>query len=263
MATFFPDVAWAQNSRGNRHDPSCPLDERTERRLHLPLAGFRLAGHVTRDVQVQPLDLPVMKAVRAASRENLPSLRQQPRCHPPRVPQKRGIGGIVNVGFHHRCVGADDVGADHFFRNSILAKQFVDPSPRLGPDDEKALVQKRVVHYGPLSHSQEVLEERITADANDRLAERQPFEVLYDQGPQDVLRGVVALPPVCVSLGKLQQIFVDGRKDLGIVVEDLTDRPVSGTIVPYDLGQPVIAALKAQHGFHFPTHPCSPMWSQP
>ena len=41
-----------------------------------------------------------------------------------------------------------------------------------------------------------------------------------------------------------------GRKDFGIVVEDLTDGPVSGTIVTDDLGQPVVAGLETQHGFH-------------
>jgi hypothetical protein len=52
---------------------------------------------------------------------------------------------------------------------------------------------------------------------------------------------------------------VHGGKDFGVVVEDLTDGPVSGTIVTDDPGQPVIAGLKTQHGFHFPTHPCSPL----
>ena len=55
--------------------------------------------------------------------------------------------------------------------------------------------------------------------------------------------------------------LMDRRKDLGIVVEDLTDGPVSGTIVANDLGQPVIAGLETQHGFPLPTHPCSPSWS--
>ena len=123
-------------------------------------------------------------------------------------------------------------------------------SPGLRPDGEEALVQEGEVHHGPLPHPQEVLEERIAADADDRLAEGQPFEVLHDQSPQDVLRGVVALAALGVAFGKLQEVLVDGREDLGIVVEDLTDGPVSGTIVPYDLGQPVVAGLETQHGFH-------------
>ena len=52
-----------------------------------------------------------------------------------------------------------------------------------------------------------------------------------------------------------------GRQNLGIVVQHLTDRPISGTIVTDDLGQPVIPGLKTQHGFLLSTHPCSPMWS--
>ena len=51
---------------GNCHDPSGPLDERGKGGLHLPLARFRLAGHVTGNVKVQPLDLTVMEAVGAA-----------------------------------------------------------------------------------------------------------------------------------------------------------------------------------------------------
>ena len=52
-----------------------------------------------------------------------------------------------------------------------------------------------------------------------------------------------------------------GREDLGIGVEDLTDGPISGTIVSDDPGQSFIAGLETQHGFRFPTHPCSPSWS--
>ena len=54
---------------------------------------------------------------------------------------------------------------------------------------------------------------------------------------------------------------MDRRKDLGIVVEDLTDCAVSVTIAAYDLGQPIVIGLKAQHGFLLSTHPCSPLWS--
>ena len=52
---------------------------------------------------------------------------------------------------------------------------------------------------------------------------------------------------------------MNGRRISGLSSRDLTDRPVSGTIVPYDLGQPVIAGFETQHGFHLPTHPCSPL----
>ena len=167
----------------------------------------------------------------------------------------------MDVGFHHRRVGADDIGAEHFLRNSIPAKQFVDPPPRCGADGEEAPVEKGEVHHRPLPHPREVLEKRVAADADDRLAEGQPFEVLDEQGPQNVLGGVIALTARGVALGKCQEVLVHGRKDFGIVVEHLTDGPVSGTIVTDDFGQPVIAGLKTQHGFHFSTHPYSPMWS--
>jgi len=86
-----------------------------------------------------------------------------------------------------------------------------------------------------------------------------PLEVLDDERPQYVFRGVVALSPLGIACGELLQIPVDCRKDLGIVVQDLTDRAVSVTIVAYDLGQPIVIGLKAQHGFLLSTHPCSPM----
>ena len=144
------------------------------------------------------------------------------------------------------------------FRNPVPAKQFVDPPPRLGPDDEEALVQEAEVHHGPLPHPQEILEQGIAADADDGLAERQAFEVLHHQRPQDVLRGVVALAALGTALRELGQILVHRRKDLGIAIEDLTDRPVSVTILSYDLWQSLVAGLKTQYGFHLPTHPCSP-----
>ena len=165
----------------------------------------------------------------------------------------------MDVGLHHGRIGADDVGVDHVLRNSILAKQFVDLPPGFRPDDEEALVQEGEVHYGPFPHPQEVLEERFAADADDCLAEGQPFEVLHDQGPQDILRGIVSLAALGVALGEFLEVLMHGRKDLVIVGEHLTDRPISGTIVTDDLGQPVIAGLKAQHGFLLSTHPCSPL----
>ena len=202
-----------------------------------------------------------MEAVRHAPRRDLPGPHQQPRSHPPGVPQQRRIGGIVDVGFHHGGVGADDVGSDHFLRNSIFAKQFVDLPPGGGPDGEEALVEEGEVHHGPLPQPEEVLEERLAADADDDLAEGQPFEVLHHQGPQNVFGGVVALAAPGTALGELGEVLVDDREDLGIVVEDLTDGPVSVTILAYDLWQSFVAGLETQHGFHLLTHPCSPMWS--
>jgi uncharacterized protein YuzE len=150
---------------------------------------------------------------------------------------------------------------DRILRNSIPAKQFVDSFPGFRLDGQEALVQEGEVHDGPLPHPQEVLEERVAADANDRLTEGQPFKVLHDQGPQDILRSVVALASLGVAFGELLEILMDRRKNLGIVVEDLTDCAVSVTIVAYDLGQPVVIGLETQHGFLLSTHPCSPSWS--
>lgn len=54
---------------------------------------------------------------------------------------------------------------------------------------------------------------------------------------------------------------MDRREYLGVVVQYLTDRPISGTIVTYDLWQSVVTGLETQHGFLLSTHPCYPMWS--
>ena len=102
----------------------------------------------------------------------------------------------MDVGLHDGRVGANDLRADLPLGNSMAAKQFVDLPPCLGADGQEALVQEAEVHDGPLPHPEEVLEERIAADADDGLAEGESFEVLDDQGPQDVLRGVVALAPL-------------------------------------------------------------------
>ena len=75
------------------------------------------------------------------------------------------------------------------------------------------------------------MQEPVAADAYDRLAEGQPFEVLEDEGPQDVLRGEVAFPPLAAALREVLEVFVDRIQNLRILVEHLTDRPVSGTIV--------------------------------
>ena len=125
----------------------------------------------------------------------------------------------MDVGFHDGRVGANDVRADRLLRNSVPAKQFVDPLPGRRPDGEKALVQEAEVHHGLLSHPQEVLEERFVADADDGIAEGKSFEVLYDQRPQDVLRGVVPLPPGGIAFGKLLQILMNNRKDFAVGVE--------------------------------------------
>jgi hypothetical protein len=85
--------------------------------------------------------------------------------------------------------------------------------------------------------------------------------VLDDERPQNVLRGVVALSPLGIAFGELSEILVDHQKNLGIVVEDLTDCAVSVTIAAYDLGQPIVIGLKTQHGFLLSTHPRSPSWS--
>jgi len=142
-----------------------------------------------------------------------------------------------------------------------LAQPFVHPFPGRRLDRQEALVEEAEVHDGPLSHAEEVLEERLAADADHRLAEGKPFTMLDDQSPQDVLGGVIPLPPLGAALGQLLEVLVDGREDLGILVEDLTDRPILVTILSYDLGQPVIAGLETQHGFLLPTHPCSPWGS--
>ena len=164
----------------------------------------------------------------------------------------------MDVGFHDGRIGADDVGADRLLRNSIPAQQFVDVLPGFRLDGEEALVQEAEVHHRPLPHAQEVLEERLAADADDGVTKGQPFAVLDDQGSQDVLRGVVCPASRGVSLGKFQQVLVYGGKNLAIGVEHLTDGPVSGTIVTNDSWQSLVTGFKTQHGFHFLTHPCSP-----
>ena len=201
-----------------------------------------------------------MEPVRTAARDDLHRLLQQPGGYPPGVPQQRCISGVVDVGFHDGGVGADDVGVDHVFRNSVLAKQFVDVFPGFRLDSQEAFVEEGVVHHRSFPHPGEILEKRIAADADDGFAEGQPFEVLDDQRSEDVFRGVVTFAALGVAFGELQEIPVDCRKDFGIVIEDLTDDAVSFTIVANDLGQPVVIGLELQHGFVLSTHPCSPSW---
>ena len=202
-----------------------------------------------------------MQPVWTAARHEFHRPLQQPRRHPPGVPQQRRIGGVMDVGFHDSRIGADDVRADHFLRNPILAKQFVDPFPGFRLDGQEALVEERVVHHRSFPHPRELLEEQIAADADDRIAEGQTFEVLDDQRAENVFGGVVALASLGVAFGEFQKVRVDQRENLGIVVEDLTDGAVSVTIVAYDLGQAIVIGLETQHGFLLSTHPCSPSWS--
>src|SRR3989304_2419472 len=235
-----------------------PLDQRAEVRFSLPLARLRLARHVPRDVQVQPFDPAIVETVRHAFSQKVPRPLQQPCRHPPCVPQQRRAGRVMDVRLHHRRVRAGHLWVHRSLRNSILAKMFVDPLPSFRFDGEEALVQEGEVHDGPLPHPQKILQEPVAANADDRIAEGQPLDVLADQRPEDVLRGEVAIAAPGVACGELQDIPVDCRKDLGIIVEHLTDGTVSFTVVAYDLGQPIVIGLETQHGFLLSTHPCSP-----
>ena len=169
------------------------------------------------DIQIQPLDLPVVETVGTAARNEFHRLLQQPGDNAPGVPQERRIGGVVDVGFHGGRVGADDVRMDRSLRNSILTKQFVHALPSFRFDDEKALVEERVVHDGSFSHPGEILEERIAADVDDRVAEGHAFDVLDNQRPEDVFGGVIALAAFGAAFGECQEIGVDCGEDLGIV----------------------------------------------
>ena len=60
----------------------------------------------------------------------------------------------------------------------------------------------------------------------------------------------------------VSSILVNQIENLGILVEHLTDRPISGMIVTYDLGQSVVIGFKSKHGLLFSTHLCPPWrWS--
>ena len=232
------------------------VDQRFQLALHpaFPLFVFRVRK--SRHVQVQFFDLFEMKAERCQQGFGVTAPRNQAFRDAVAVPQKTGIGGVMDVAFGDGGVSTNMLNVDVAFLLHLKAEELVAGFPGLGLDGMKGLAKEGMVDGLLFEEPTKVLKEHGIGDANGGFTVVPTFGLHEKEGTDEVFGGEIGFTFFDGRLGEFGEIVVKELEDVGHGQEKLVDPVVPIVIFVYNFGRLVVFGLpeNRKNGVCYFTH---------
>ncbi len=141
-------------------------------------------------IEMLLLDLGFVKTAFDPARKFLAGRIQEAIEGPPAVPQERAIGRPVEVGIDDCRVDPEGGLVCSALRDSVVPQSGVELLPGLRPDSFEALVEECEIHDHARTQPGKVLKERAMGHPDHGFPQRRALDLVDDQSPEDVFRGL-------------------------------------------------------------------------